>query len=48
MLQKFVTNSLEKGKSLFFTIQLLPLFGFGHRTSKSDIFDHPTPKTVQN
>jgi hypothetical protein len=36
------------GKSPFLTIQLLTQFGFGHRTSKSDIFDHPTLKTVQN
>jgi hypothetical protein len=36
------------GKSLFLTIQLLPQFDFGHRTSKMDIFDHPTLKTVYN
>jgi hypothetical protein len=29
------------------TIQLYAKFGFGHRTSKPDIFDHPTVKTVQ-
>ena len=28
------------------TIQLLPRFGFGHRTPKPDIFDHSTVKTV--
>jgi hypothetical protein len=28
------------------TIQLLPQSGFGHRTLKLDIFDHPTLKTV--
>jgi hypothetical protein len=38
----------KKGKSPFLTIQLLTQFGFGHRTSKPDIFDHPTLKTVQN
>jgi hypothetical protein len=36
------------GKSPIWTIQLLPQFGFGHRTSKPDIFDHPTLKTVHN
>jgi hypothetical protein len=36
----------EKGP--FLTIQLLSQFGFGHRTSKSDIFDHPILKTVHN
>jgi hypothetical protein len=35
------------GKSPFLTIQLWAKFGFGHRTSKPDIFDHPTVKTVQ-
>jgi hypothetical protein len=35
------------GRSPFFIIQLLLKFGFSHRTSKSDIFDHPTIKTVQ-
>jgi hypothetical protein len=38
----------KKGKSPFLTIQLLPQFGFGHRASKPDIFDHPTLKTVHN
>jgi hypothetical protein len=36
------------GKSPFLTIQLLFQFGFDHRTSKPDIFDHPTLKTVHN
>jgi hypothetical protein len=36
------------GKGPFLTIQLLPKFSFGHRTSKPDIFDHPTLKTVHN
>jgi hypothetical protein len=36
------------GKSPFLTIQLLPRFSFGHQTSKPDIFDHPTLKTVHN
>jgi hypothetical protein len=36
------------GKSPFLTIQLLPQFSFGHRTSKPNIFDHPTLKTVHN
>jgi hypothetical protein len=36
------------GKRSFLTIQLLPQFGFGHRTSKPDIFDHPTLKTIHN
>jgi hypothetical protein len=39
---------LAKGKSLFLTIQLLPRFGFDHQTSKPDIFDHLTVKTVHN
>jgi hypothetical protein len=38
----------KKGKSPFLTIQLLPQFGFGHRTSIPDIFDHLTLKTVHN
>jgi hypothetical protein len=36
------------GKSPFLTIQLLSQFGFGHRTSKPDIFDHLTFKTIHN
>jgi hypothetical protein len=36
--------SIKKGKSAFLTIQLYVKFGFGHRTSKPDIFDHPTVK----
>jgi hypothetical protein len=39
---------LDKGKSLFLTIQLLPQFGFGYQTSKPDMFDHPTLKTVHS
>jgi hypothetical protein len=35
-------------KSPSLTIQLLPRFGFGHRTPKQGIFDHPTLKTVYN
>jgi len=35
------------GKSLFLTIQFWPQFGFGHRSSKPDIFGHPTIKTVK-
>jgi hypothetical protein len=38
----------KKGKNPFLTIQLLPQFSFGHRTSKLDIFNHPTLKTVHN
>jgi hypothetical protein len=34
------------GKKLFLTIQLLCHFSF--ETLKSDIFDHPTLKTVHN
>jgi hypothetical protein len=41
------TETLTGGKSPFLTIQLYAKFGFGHRTSKPDIFDHPTVKTVQ-
>jgi hypothetical protein len=37
-----------QGKSPFLTIQLLSQFDFGHRTSKPDIFDHPTLETVHN
>ncbi|KAF8756802.1 hypothetical protein HU200_011038 [Digitaria exilis] len=33
-------------KGLFFTIQLLSQFNFNHRTSKPDIFCHPTIKPV--
>jgi hypothetical protein len=29
-------------------MQLLPKFDFGHQTSKPDILDHPTLKTVHN
>jgi hypothetical protein len=36
----------SKGKSPFLTIQLLTKFVFDHQTSKPDIFDHPTLKTV--
>jgi hypothetical protein len=36
------------GKSLFLTIQLLPQFSFGNRTSQPNSFDHPTLKTVHN
>jgi hypothetical protein len=45
-----ILNSIcvSKGKSPFLTIQLLPQFSFGHQTSKPDIFDHPTLKTVHN
>jgi hypothetical protein len=32
----------------FLAIQFLPQFGFSYRTSKPDIFDHPTFKTVHN
>jgi hypothetical protein len=42
-------SSIEyRKKSTFLTIQLLTRIDFGHRTSKSDIFDHPTVKTVHN
>jgi hypothetical protein len=41
-------RSIYQGKSSFLTIQLLTKFGFGHRTSKPDIFDQPTLKTVHN
>jgi hypothetical protein len=41
-------SSYFKGKSLFLTSQLLPQFGFDHQTSKPDIFDHLTLKTVHN
>jgi hypothetical protein len=39
-------NGKDLNKDL--TIQLLPRFDFGHRTSKPDFFDHPTLKTIQN
>jgi len=39
-------SGIEK-KSPFLTIQFWPQFDFGHRTLKSDIFDHPTIKTIQ-
>jgi hypothetical protein len=42
------TTPIDLGKSPFLTIQLLPQFGFGHQTSKLDIFDHLTLKTVHN
>jgi hypothetical protein len=45
---KACDNPARKGKSLFLTIQLLSQFGFGHRTPKSGIFDHPTFKTIYN
>jgi hypothetical protein len=38
----------KSSKSIFLTIQLLPQFGFDYRTSKTDIFDHLTLKTVNN
>jgi hypothetical protein len=44
----FVDSKFSIGKSPFLTMQLSPQFGFGHRTSKPDIFDHLTLKTVHN
>jgi hypothetical protein len=34
------------GTSPFLAIQLLPEFGFDHRTAKPEIFGHPTLETV--
>jgi hypothetical protein len=36
-----------KGENLFLTIQLLQKFDFGHQTSKTGVFSHPTIKTIQ-
>jgi hypothetical protein len=41
-------NFFKKGKGPFLTIQLMSQFDFGHRTSKPNIFGHPTLKTVHN
>jgi hypothetical protein len=41
-------HQFKKRKSPFLIIQLLPQYGFGHRTPKPGIFDHPTLKTVYN
>jgi len=42
---------LKVEKSLFFTNELLPEYGFGHPTLKPEIFDHPcnipSPNTAQ-
>jgi hypothetical protein len=46
--KRMTNSSYFKGKSLFLTSQLLPQFGFDHQTSKPDIFDHLTLKTVHN
>jgi hypothetical protein len=35
-------------KNSILTIQLLSRFGFGHRTPKLGVFDHPTLKTIYN
>jgi hypothetical protein len=37
-----------KEKIYFLTIELLSQFGFSHRTSKPDIFDQTTLKSVHN
>jgi hypothetical protein len=42
------TTYKQKEKNPFLTIQLLPQFGFGHRTPKPGIFDRPTLKTAYN
>jgi hypothetical protein len=35
-------GDFSKGTSLFLVVELCSQFGFGHRTSKPEIFDHPT------
>jgi hypothetical protein len=45
---KHVNTLFQGGKDPFLIIQLLTQFGFSHRTSKPDIFYHPTLKTVHN
>jgi hypothetical protein len=44
--EKIPSKPLKIGTRLFFAIQLLPEFGFGHQTAKWGIFDHPTLETV--
>jgi hypothetical protein len=40
-------HALLNGKGPLLTIEFLPKFDFGHRTSKPGIFDHPTIKTFK-